>query len=155
MVYFCSALDSLVGDRYGVRWLDAYEIADSPDAQDVWYEGQLLADLFPKTLLEPGEHSFGSRSVSHYPSMHIDPAIYLRAMMADVRLAGGAIVIRNFPNVEAVVGLEEPLVGTARAWALGSYSRMTRWCRSKDRFPFCVPGSTSCHSDIVSGGELT
>ena len=101
---------SLVGDRYGVRWLDAYEFADSPDGHDGWYEGQLLADLFPKTSLEPGEHSFGSRSVSHYPSMHIDPAIYLRAMMADVRLAGGTIVIRDFPDVEAVVGLEQPLV---------------------------------------------
>jgi hypothetical protein len=101
---------SLVGDRYGVRWLDAYEIVDPPDAQDGWWEGQLLADLFPKILLEPGEHSFGSRTVSHYPSMHIDPAIYLRAMMADVRLAGGTIVIRDFPNVEGVVDLEQPLI---------------------------------------------
>ena len=101
---------SLVGDRYGVRWLDAYEIVDPPDAEDTWWEGQLLAELFPKTLLEPGEHSFGPRSVYHYPTMHIDPAIYLRAMMADVRLAGGTIVIRDFQNVETIVGLEEPLV---------------------------------------------
>ena len=73
-------------------------------------EGELLGALFPKTLLEPGEHPFGQRSIYSYPSMHIDPAIYLRAMTADVRLAGGTIVIRDFQDVEAVVDLEQPLI---------------------------------------------
>ena len=40
------------------------------------WEGDLLGDLFPNTLLAPGEHPFGSRSVYTSPTMHIDPAIY-------------------------------------------------------------------------------
>ena len=102
--------ESLVGDRYGVRRLDAYEIADPPDTDDSWWEAQLLADLFPKTSLAPSEHPFGRRSVYRYPSIHIDPAVYLRAVMADVQLAGGTIIRRDLADVEAVVALEQPLV---------------------------------------------
>ena len=45
--------------------------------------------------------------------------------MADVRLAGGTIVIGDFPDIQAVVGLRQQLVVNCTAWALWSCSTMT------------------------------
>ena len=102
---------TLVGDRYGVRWLDAYDIGQPVGGtHDRRWEGALLADLFPKTMLEPGEHAFGARSVAHYRTMHIDPSIYLDAMLTDVRRAGGAVVVRDLPDMAAVANVEPSLI---------------------------------------------
>src|SRR5260370_35686636 len=42
--------------------------------------------------------------------MLIEPPIYLNALLRDYFLAGGKLVIRDFPNLEAVLALREPAV---------------------------------------------
>ena len=40
----------------------------------------------------------------------IEPPIYLNALMRDFQLAGGRIVVRDFPDLRSVLALPEPVV---------------------------------------------
>ena len=40
--------------------------------------------------------------------MQVQPQIYLNALMRDFQLAGGEIVVRDFPNLVALLTLSEP-----------------------------------------------
>ena len=42
--------------------------------------------------------------------MMIEPAVYLEALLADFRLAGGKVVVREFTELRAVQDLPEPVV---------------------------------------------
>src|SRR5215510_11839439 len=42
--------------------------------------------------------------------MLIEPAIYLAAVLADFRVAGGKVVVQNFRDLTEVMGLKEPVV---------------------------------------------
>ena len=42
--------------------------------------------------------------------MQIQMPIYLNAVMRDFQLAGGRIVVRDFPDLEAVFTLQEPVI---------------------------------------------
>jgi glycine/D-amino acid oxidase-like deaminating enzyme len=43
-------------------------------------------------------------------TMHIEPSIYLAALLTDVRLAGGRVVIRGFADRADLAALDEPLI---------------------------------------------
>ncbi len=43
-------------------------------------------------------------------TMHIEPAVFLAAILADFRLAGGKTVIREFTDLRAVAALDELLI---------------------------------------------
>lgn len=101
---------TLVGDDYGIRWVDAYEIGTSASSGSGWRESELLPDLFANTPLAPADHVFGERPVGHYRSLHIDPAVYLSAVMAEVRRAGARIVVSELADVADVLALAQPLV---------------------------------------------
>jgi hypothetical protein len=100
---------SLAGARYGVWWRENFALTGSSGGAPPW-ESVFLADLLPATLLRPGEHPFGPRSARYFLSMHIEPVIYLAAVLTDFRIAGGNVVVREFADREAIAQLPEPLV---------------------------------------------
>ena len=103
---------SLVGDAYGVRWMTNYSCSSEPPAE----EGLLgtaspIRDLVPDFAdLAPGEHPFPQRHVRRFATLMIEPATYLWALERDVRLAGGAIVVRRFESLAQVAALPEPVI---------------------------------------------
>ena len=103
---------SLVSARYGVRWLEAYYLSDpaAPTAAAPT-EWPLIADFQPpRVLLRTGDHPFGSLRAFRSQSMHIEPAIYLSALLAEYRLAGGRVVVRSFTDAQSVRELPHPLL---------------------------------------------
>ncbi len=101
---------NLVGPRYGVWWRETYFISDTAGRGPA-SETALIADLRPPHVsLAPGDHPFGSLHVSRALTMHIEPAIYLPAVLTDYRLAGGRLVVRNLADLPSVSALPHPLV---------------------------------------------
>jgi glycine/D-amino acid oxidase-like deaminating enzyme len=98
----------LVGDRYGVRWIENYVLSDKPftQAQAPETEG-LVPDA---RELRPGEHPFPAPYVRRFASMFIETPVYLSALVQDVLLAGGRIEVRDVPDRQAVAALPEPAV---------------------------------------------
>jgi glycine/D-amino acid oxidase-like deaminating enzyme len=103
------AYQRLPGGEYGVRWLENYVVSDQPLQE--WWEQSLIRDLFPESrALGPHEHPFPARYARRFTTMLVEPPIYLTAMLRDVRLAGGRIVVRELRGREDVRGLPEPVV---------------------------------------------
>ena len=102
------AYTNLTGPKYGIRWLETYDLRDTPhgDGPHASYD-----DLFTyQADLAPGEHPFGERYARRMVTMQIDPGTLLRQLTADFQLAGGKFVIRNFADRDAVLALREKLV---------------------------------------------
>jgi glycine/D-amino acid oxidase-like deaminating enzyme len=102
----------LVGERYGVRWLDAYELSShAPSGPRDDAVSQALAQLVTAARpLPPDEHPFDRPHVRHFATMMIEPPVYLEAVLTDFRLAGGKVVVREFTDVRALLDLPEPVV---------------------------------------------
>jgi glycine/D-amino acid oxidase-like deaminating enzyme len=100
---------NLAGPKYGVWWRENYVIDDAPTTALAW-EIEVISELLPMTSLAPGEHAFGARHVRRFLSMHIEPATYLAAVLTDYRLAGGRVVVREFPDRQSLAALPEPLI---------------------------------------------
>ncbi|HEY8176592.1 MAG TPA: FAD-dependent oxidoreductase [Gemmatimonadaceae bacterium] len=100
---------TLVGPRSGVSWRDNFVISDNPQVRRGW-EMTLLGDLVQTATLQPGEHPFGRRYALHFLTMHIEPSVYLATVLADFRIAGGRVVVREFPDRQAIAQLTEPLI---------------------------------------------
>ena len=98
----------MVGDYYGVRWLEYYG-RESDEYRDE-RERNVLADLYHYRVLSREEHPFGNFEVLRGTTMQIQTPIYLNAVMRDFRLAGGRIVVRDFADLEAVLALPEPVI---------------------------------------------
>jgi D-amino-acid oxidase len=97
----------LVGDVYGVRWIENYACGDTPPAPSE----DPLQDLFRWSRdLEPGEHPFPARYVHRFVTMLVEPPIYLMALTRDFLLAGGKVVVREFQDVPSVLALPEPVI---------------------------------------------
>ena len=99
----------LVSDHYGVRWIERYALSESPPEQP--QSPNPLGDLAPETVqLTPDEHPFPRPYALRFWTMLIEPNIYLDAMLRDVLLAGGRLVVREFDSLEAVLALPERLI---------------------------------------------
>ena len=102
------AYTNLTGPRYGIRWLESYELHANPIREGV---RSTYDDLFTyQDNLNPGEHPFGEWYASRTVTMQIDPGTLLRRLTADFQLAGGKIVIRNFADRAAVLALQEDVI---------------------------------------------
>ena len=106
-------LQLLVGPRYGISWLDNYstmdELREPPTSSD--RPPLLPAELRTgQQVFQPGEHPFPLRYATRRPSMRIEPSIYLDAMVRDVILFGGRIVIRTFDTPRDLMVLSEPVI---------------------------------------------
>lgn len=99
----------MVGDRYGVRWLRNYLLSERPSS--LGHTGRLIESMLPEArLLGPGEHPFPAPYVRQFTGMLIEPAVFLRQLMEDFRIAGGRVAVRAFRNPEEVAALPEGLV---------------------------------------------
>ena len=55
-------------------------------------------------------HNYGTKFVRQFDGMIVEPPIYLPAMLTDVRIAGGKVVVREMKSLDAVRGLPEKIV---------------------------------------------
>jgi glycine/D-amino acid oxidase-like deaminating enzyme len=102
------AYTNLTGTKYGIRWMETYELSDTPFGESV---SATFNDLNTyQGDLEPGEHPFGERFARRMVTMQIDPGTLLRQLTADFQLAGGKFVIRNFDDRAAVLALQETVI---------------------------------------------
>ncbi len=106
------AFQRLAGDRYGVRWTEAYYLSDKvpaepPPRPDL--EARLYAKIAGDMSVEvpAGEHPFKARKVVRSREMVIEPPIYLRALMDEFRLAGGRTSVRRFDSPRDLLQLSE------------------------------------------------
>ena len=108
-------LQLLVGRGYGISWLEGYSLNRSESggaAVSVPVRSRLLPGTLrtEATVLGPGEHPFPTPYVTRRSSLRIEPSIYLDALVRDVRMAGGTIVIRKFDSLRDIAELEELVV---------------------------------------------
>ena len=102
------AYTNLTGAKYGIRWLETYDLYDAPLGQ---LARPTYDDLFTyQGDLDPGEHPFGKRYARRMVTMQIDPGTLLRQLTADFQLAGGKFVIRNFDSRANVLALRETVI---------------------------------------------
>jgi glycine/D-amino acid oxidase-like deaminating enzyme len=94
---------------FGIRWVENYILSNEPLPE--WWEQGLTPDLYPESReLQPGDHPFPARYARRFTTMLVDPPVYLPAMLRDVRLAGGRVVVRELASREQVQELPEPVV---------------------------------------------
>jgi D-amino-acid oxidase len=99
---------NLVSARYGISWREIYQLSDGETGSPI---NPLLAGLVPAAVpLPPGEHPFGALHVWRYLRMHIEPSIYLPAILADYRSAGGQVAVREFSDPRSLKELAHPLI---------------------------------------------
>lgn len=118
-------LQTMVGPKYGVYWIDAYNATDDPNVRG---GGGGDGDLVPehvrpgrdREVLGPGEHPFPTQYAVRSSNLAIEPSIYMDALVADFLAAGGRIVIRRFESRRDLVALPEPIV--VNCTGLGSFS---------------------------------
>ena len=98
--------------KYGIRWMRNYSLSDTP-WQSPANSGSrgLLEGLLPEAKdLPAGTHPFGNKFVRQFDGMIVEPPIYLPAMLTDVRIAGGQIVVREMKSLDQVRELPEKLI---------------------------------------------
>jgi D-amino-acid oxidase len=99
---------TLVSDRYGVKWMEMYYLGSSP--YGLSWGPSLTPDLYRMKTLAAGEHPFQAPFVTSIYTMEIEPSIYLPAVMNDFCIRGGKIAARNFPNLASILRLPETLI---------------------------------------------
>ncbi|MCU1248642.1 MAG: dependent oxidoreductase [Edaphobacter sp.] len=97
--------------KYGIRWMRNYFVKNQPWQSPIGGDSGLIQDLLPEMKdLPAGSHPFGTKFVRQFDGMIVEPPIYLPAMLIDVRIAGGKVVVREMKSLEEVRGLREKLV---------------------------------------------
>ena len=102
----------MVSPAYGVRWIQNYAVADTPEGSPVDnFRSIGLGDIYPDVeVFGPGQHPFATKYATRFATMLIDPPVYLPAVLRDVLERGGTLTIREFARLEDVVSLPEPIV---------------------------------------------
>jgi glycine/D-amino acid oxidase-like deaminating enzyme len=97
--------------KYGIRWMRNYFIKNTPWQSPIGGDFSLIQDLLPEIKDLPAEsHPFGTKQVRQFDGMIVEPPIYLPAMLMDVRIAGGKVVVQELKSLDEVRGLREKLV---------------------------------------------
>ncbi|MEN0064206.1 MAG: FAD-dependent oxidoreductase [Myxococcota bacterium] len=97
-------LQRLVGRDYGVSWVDTYVLRKQP--WDRRFRSSRLYPSLPVQRLEAHEHPFVTHQhVGLRPSLRMEPAIYLDALLRDVLAAGGRLVLREFESRDHILNL--------------------------------------------------
>ncbi len=101
---------SLVGGGVGVRWMTNYHLTDAPLPGEDGLLGlrSPIRELIPELGDLPRDaHPFPAPYVRRFDTMLVEPPIYLNAMMREVRLAGGNLVVRRFAGADELASLPE------------------------------------------------
>jgi D-amino-acid oxidase len=103
-------LQLLAGSRYGISWITNYSPTD--DERMASGTNTLLPAHIQgaQVLLGPGEHPFPTRFAIERPEMRIEPSIYLEALLHDVKVFGGQIVVRRFESPKELAALPENVI---------------------------------------------
>lgn len=102
---------NMVGPRYGVRWMSNFVVSRAPIRVLPAAPGSPMLRYAPDLYdLAPGEHPFAVPFVRHFRNLMIDTPLYLRALLAEVRAAGGTVTVRNFTDLAEIVALPESTV---------------------------------------------
>lgn len=99
--------------RYGIRWMRNYVMGNKPFKKDsLTGSCSPIHNLLPELRdLKPYELPFRNvRYARQFDCMLIEPPMYLPALLTDVRVAGGKVVVRDMKDREAVQILPEKLV---------------------------------------------
>jgi D-amino-acid oxidase len=103
---------TLPGETYGISWRRNYFVSITPFFELAPADQSMsLTDLCIECrTLEPHENPFHGFYTRQFDTMMIEPALYLLAMMRDVREAGGRIVVRRFNTPADILCLSERVV---------------------------------------------
>ncbi len=113
-------LQLLVGPIYGIAWLDQFEPVDDIRPPQNTGRPNLQEGMQPaQVILQRGEHPFPTRFAIQRTNMRIEPSIYLPALMRDVLLFGGRIMVRQFDTARDLTTLPEPVI--VNCTGLGSF----------------------------------
>ena len=103
------AFQLLVGNEYGVRWVETLELLrgesslerEMPGGNDLYRQIEIHKDP---------DRFFGFPFVRQYYTMLIEPSIYLSALLRDFYVAGGRVVVKQFRSREEIARLPEQVV---------------------------------------------
>ncbi|WP_324806488.1 FAD-dependent oxidoreductase [Sphingomonas sp. LY29] len=106
MAYSWTRFQSLVGDRYGIRWLPTYEQSRNAAFADDWLN-QYHANA---RQLRRDEHPFPVEHIVRFDTMYVETPRFMAWLSDEVLRAGGSIRIRKFETLADIAALEEKLV---------------------------------------------
>jgi len=103
------AFQLLVGNEYGVRWIDTFDL----NRAEISVNSELPGgnDLYPNMQFhrDPAAY-FGFPVVRQYSTMMIEPQHYLAKLLRDFYTAGGKLIVKEFKTREEVLRLPEPVI---------------------------------------------
>ena len=149
------AFQNLVGGGYGVRWIENYFLNSQHVAPRDNYYLRELPELFPSLAeLTPDEHPFSSPFVYRFVTMLIEPSVFLRRTMSDIREAGGRFEIREFRDRSEVLALEEPVIFNCTGLGAAALFGDTELTPIRGQLVF-VPPDERLDYLTIGGGEGT
>lgn len=104
---------SLVGDRFAVRWLPVYHLSSDSVWQPASPESAYseIDPLYPEPRqLTRHENPFDVPYAQRRYSMLIEPAVYLQALLDEFFFAGGRVVVREFASIPDLLTIKETLI---------------------------------------------
>ena len=144
---------SMVGERYGIRWLPLYFLNDEPGFESPW-PWTLTPELYRIKTLAKGEHPFSQNGVVEVYLMLIEPAIYLPSVLADFRIAGGQVIIRDFQDINTVLQLKEPVIVNCTGLGAKTLFGDEELVPIKGQLSFLVPQPELNYMYIGGGGYM-
>ena len=102
------AYQRLAGERYGIRWMESYFLSDGkPNNLQPELETRVTTKVVgdPSKALARGDTPFDAPKVTLGRDMVIEPPVYLRALVQDVRDAGAHFVVRRLESVRDIAQL--------------------------------------------------
>ncbi len=97
-------MQNYVGERHGVEWRPNFFVDDNPfrDRLTLSATGPLLETQPEFRDLGPGQHSLPWKYVRHFQSMMMEPNRYLRTLLEEFYLSGGALERRELRSFQDV-----------------------------------------------------
>ena len=102
------AYTNLTGPKYGIRWLEAYNLGTEPFTE---FEAGDIPDLYTYVNnFGPGEHPFPTPYAQSFVTMQIDPGTFMRQVVDDYLTASGKFVVQNFADVSEILSLKQDII---------------------------------------------
>jgi D-amino-acid oxidase len=97
---------TMVGDRYGIRWQRTYEETRRTAIESDWMD-----PYYPNArVLSPEEHPFPAERVMSFDTMYVETPRFMAWLSDEVLKAGGTIRLRKFESPADMASLPERLI---------------------------------------------